>query len=186
MTGVPVCRIKVRVRAIEQRDGKLPVPLTGDIKDINTGCSVRVPGAVRVSSQDTVTTGQIPATEGCGWLDNTRVWPSVQGSSLEAQSKTNFQIKIQLVDHFGILPDLKVTKMNLQPQKSESYHNHNSVCDCWQTQTQHTEAEHAASTDLEKLWFCCVRHLPGNILWWAFHSTSEKRTNTHTTLHTAV
>lgn len=66
MTGVLVCRLKMRAIGIEQRDGKLPVPLTGNIKDIDTGSSVRVPGTVRVSSQDTVITGQIPATEGCG------------------------------------------------------------------------------------------------------------------------
>lgn len=137
MTGVLVCRLKMRAIGIEQRDGKLPVPLTGNIKDIDTGSSVRVPGTVRVSSQDTVITGQIPATEGCGWLDYTWVWPSVQRSSLEAQRKTDFHIKIQLVCHFGILPGSKSQRWTLN-QKNLNHIIIIIQCDCWQTQTHTT------------------------------------------------
>lgn len=49
------------------------MPLAGSVKDVDTGSGVRVPGAVWVTSQDTVGAGQILATEGCGRLDYTRV-----------------------------------------------------------------------------------------------------------------
>lgn len=69
-------------RYVEKLDGELPKPLAGSIKDIDTGSSVRVPGTVRVPSQDAVTAGQIAAAEGRGGLDDTRVWTGVQGPCL--------------------------------------------------------------------------------------------------------
>lgn len=67
MSGVPVCRNKITVNF------KLPVLLVGSVKYIDAGSGAGVPGAVRVSSQDTVITGQIPAAEGCRRLDHPRV-----------------------------------------------------------------------------------------------------------------
>lgn len=68
-----MCRNKISVNIVSLGDFKLPVLLAGSIKYIDAGSSARVPGAVRVSSQDTVITGRIPATEGCRRLDNPRV-----------------------------------------------------------------------------------------------------------------
>ncbi|TNN81753.1 hypothetical protein EYF80_007882 [Liparis tanakae] len=59
-----------RVR-VEKRG--LPEPLAGSIQDIEAGGSERVPGTVRVPSQDAVVAGRVPATEGGGGLDHTRV-----------------------------------------------------------------------------------------------------------------
>lgn len=98
----------VEHRYVEKLDSELPKPLAGSVKDIDTGSSVRVPGAVRVSSQDTVGAGQIAAAEGCGGLDYTRVWTSVQGACLWKHKVVNMtktkEIHLQITLEFYSVP----------------------------------------------------------------------------------
>ena len=92
--SVPVC--KKTIRPIKWWmfqllvDGGLPELLTGRVVDVDTCGSVWVPGAVGISSQDAVVTVWISGAEGCGWLDYTRVWTSVQGVCLCKQGCSHF------------------------------------------------------------------------------------------------
>lgn len=65
----------------------VPVLWTLCVQDVDTGSGTTVPGTVRVSCQDAVLTGWIPAAEGCGRLDHTRVSANIQRACLWTQNR---------------------------------------------------------------------------------------------------
>lgn len=152
--------------------------LAGSIKDIDTGSSAGVPGAVWVSSQDTVIAGQIPATEGCRWLDYTQVWTSVQGSSLWKHNVVNVNISKKEVcklshknntywwlwNRFKSHKDKPLTTHVYKSFEKNKISNM-SVCTSWSLwlstpdNHKHTVQWRQTSSDLENCW---SYHLCGN------------------------